>query len=243
MVSPGLILAIALALVHGFATRLPIFSIIPRFRWTSFAGGVSLSYVFLEIFPELSHTQQELQHSDIFLVQYLENHVYILALIGLMVFYGLNFLAFRAKSLKQSKSEIVHYNSTIFWIHISAFAFLNVIFGYLLQDLSEHTLIACGLFFIAVALHFFVIDDNLREHQKDLYDKHGRWFLVGAIILGAVIGQVVHLNEAAVAIIWSFLTGSIILNVLKRELPDEKETCFGSFLPGTALFSILLLSM
>ena len=48
--------------------------------------------MFLEIFPELSHAQEELQHSDILLVQYLENHVYILALIGLLVFYVLNFL-------------------------------------------------------------------------------------------------------------------------------------------------------
>ena len=243
MLNPGLILAIALALVHGFATRLPIFSLVPRFRWTSFAGGVSLSYVFLEIFPELSHTQEELQHSNILLVQYLENHVYILALIGLMVFYGLNFLAIKAKSLKQSKSAIVSVDSTVFLIHIGAFALLNVIFGYLLQDLSQHSLIACILFFTTVALHFFIIDDNLREHQKSLYDKYGRWILVGAIVLGATIGQVTQINEAAVAIIWSFLTGSIILNVLKRELPDEKESCIGSFIAGTVLFSMLLLLM
>ena len=243
MVSPGLILAIALALVHGFAAQLPIFSIIPRFRWTSFAGGVSLGYVFLEIFPELSHTQEELQHSEILLVQYLENHVYILALMGLIVFYGLDLLALRAKSLKQSKPEIKHDSLAVFWIHISAFAILNVIFGYLLQDLSEHSLIACILFFIAVALHFFIIDENLREHQPSLYDKQGRWFLVGAIILGSIIGQVAHLNEAVISLVWSFLAGSIILNVLKRELPSEKETCFGSFISGTALFAVLLLSM
>ena len=243
MINPGLILAIALALVHAFATRLPIFHIIPRFRWTSFAGGVSLSYVFLEIFPELSHAQEELQHSDIILVQYLENHVYILALIGLLVFYILNFLALRTKLLKQSKSEIAHDDSTVFWIHIGAFSLLNVIFGYLLQNLSEHGLIACILFFIAVALHFFIIDDNLREHHKSLYDRFGRWILVGAIVLGTVIGQVAHLNEAGVAIVWSFLAGSIILNVLKRELPDEKETCIKSFIGGTVLFSILVLLM
>lgn len=237
MISPGLILAIALALVHGFAPRLPIFSFIPRFRWTSFAGGVSLGYVFLEIFPELSHAQEELQHNEILLVQYLENHVYILALMGLIVFYGLDLLALRAKSQSQSPSK-----SAIFWIHISAFATLNVIFGYLLQDLSEHSLIACILFFIAVALHFFIIDENLREHHQSLYDKQGRWVLVGAIILGALVGQVANLNEAAIALVWSFLAGSIILNVLKRELPDEKETCFGSFISGTALFAILLLS-
>lgn len=199
MVNPGLILAIALALVHGFATKLPIFFLIPRFRWTSFAGGVSLSYVFLEIFPELSHAQEEFQHSEIAMIQYLENHVYIVALIGLLVFYGLDLLVLRAKLPQQSNTEIEHSNSAMFWIHLSAFAFLNIIFGYLLQDLSEHSLIACILFFLSVALHFFIIDDNLRENQQSLYDQQGRWFLLGAIVFGAVIGQIVHLNEAAIA--------------------------------------------
>ncbi len=243
MISPGFILAIAIALVHGFATRLPIFALIPRFRWTSFAGGVSLSYVFLEIFPELSHTQEELQHSEILLVKYLEHHVYILALLGLLVFYSFNLLALRAKSHQRGTQEIGHQNSAFFWIQISAFAILNIIMGYLLQDLSEHSLTACIIFLITFALHFFIVDDNLREHQTSLYDKQGRWLLVSAIIFGAVIGQVAHLNETAIAIIWSFLAGSIILNVLKRELPDEKETCFWSFISGTTLFAALLLSI
>ncbi len=243
MIDPGLFLAIALALVHGFATRLPIFSIIPRFRWTSFAGGVSLSYVFLEIFPELSHTQEELQHSEILLVQYLKNHVYILALLGLLVFYGLDLLAFRFKSLQQSNQERKANHSLFFWTHISVFAILNVIMSYLLQDLGEHSIVACLLFFITFALHLFIIDDNLREHQQFLYDKFGRWLLVAAIIFGTVIGRIAHLNEAVITMVWSFLAGTIILNVLKRELPDETKTCFGSFLGGSLFFAILLLSI
>ena len=50
MINSGLILAIALALVHGFGTRLPIFSIVPKFRWLSFASGVSLGCVLHAIF-------------------------------------------------------------------------------------------------------------------------------------------------------------------------------------------------
>ena len=67
--------------------------------------------------------------------------------------------------------------------------------------------------------------------------------MVGAIIFGAIIGRLAQLNEAAIALIWSFLAGSIILNVLHRELPDEKENCFGSFVSGAFLFTILLLSV
>ena len=242
MFNPGLIFAVGLALIHGFAAQLPIFAIVPRFRWTSFAGGVSLSYVFLEILPELSHTQAELQHAEIPLVQYLENHVYILALLGLLAFYGLESLALQSRSF-QSATRQPTAGTTVFWIHILGFAGLNVILGYLLQELSHSSLVGCTLFFVAIALHFFIIDESLREHHQALYDRQGRWVLVGAIVVGAIAGQLTHLDEAAIAIVWSFLAGSIILNVLKRELPDEKESCFGSFISGTVLFAALVLLM
>ena len=60
------------------------------------------------------------------------------------------------------------------------------------------------------------MDENLREHQQYLYDKQGRWFLVGTIILGALVGQIAHVSKAAITLIWSFLAGSIILKVLQR---------------------------
>jgi hypothetical protein len=243
MAGPGLILAIALALVHAFIARLPIFSIIPRFRWTSFAGGVSISFVFLEVFPELSHAKEKLEHSEIPLVHHLENQFHLVALIGLIVFYGLGSFALRAKPPQQSAPEKEGNRSASFWIHISGFAILNVIFGYLLQDLSEHSLMACILFFVAVALHFFIIDENLREHHQSLYDKRGRWLLSAAIVSGAIIGQVARLNELAIAIVWSFSAGSIILNVLMRELPKEKETCFWSFVAGCTVYAALLIGM
>ena len=148
-----------------------------------------------------------------------------------MVFYGLDLLA--------SKSSAEN-SSPAFWIHIITFSILNIITGYLLQDLGDHSLVQCILFFVPIALHFFIIDEHLREHHQSIFDKKGRWFLVGAIIFGSVIGQLGQLNEIAIAIVWSFLAGSIILNVLKHELPDEKDSCFWSFVMGNILFTILL---
>ena len=147
MESMGLILAIALASVHAFMSRLPIFSIIPRFRWISFAGGVSISFVFLEIFPELSHAKEKLEHTEIPLVHHIKNQTHFVALIGLLVFYGLGLFAARTKLFGQSALNKEGHRSAIFWIHISGFAILNVIFGYLLYDLSEHSLKACIMFF------------------------------------------------------------------------------------------------
>lgn len=241
MEGPGLVLAVGLALVHAFVSKLNIFSVIPERRWISFAGGVSIGYVFLEIFPELSHAQEELEHSNIPFVAYLENHVYLLALLGLLAFYGLDILALTSRRLNRSDNGSDRASPAVFWIHITAFAVLNAIFGYLLQDVSEHSLVECALFFTAVALHFFIIDHNLREHHKVNYERVGRWLLTGAIMVGAIAGQATHLNEAAISIVWSFLAGSIILNILKRELPDERKSCFGSFIGGTAIYAALLL--
>ncbi|MBE9101416.1 hypothetical protein [Vacuolonema iberomarrocanum] len=243
MQNPGLILAIGLALVHAFVSKLDISKFIPEHRWMSFAGGVSLGYVFLEIFPELSHAQEELEHSTIPFVAYLENHVYLLALLGLLVFYGLDFLALTSRQWNRTTHNDDSTGIAIFWIHIAAFAGLNGVFGYLLQDLADHTVLRCILFFVAVALHFFIMDHNLREHHKTPYDQYGRWLLTAAIMVGAIAGQAIHLNEAAVSIIWAFLAGSIILNILKRELPDEQKSCFGSFGGGAALYTTLILSL
>lgn len=238
MQSVGFLLAIGLAIVHGFAARFPLFRIIPKTRWMSFAGGVSLTYVFLEVFPELGKAQTELQHSESIMIQYLENHVYILSLLGLIVFYLLDIYALKSRASPSENSN--HEMSTHFWIHITAFALLNLITGYLIQELSHHDWFSCLLFFTAIALHFFIIDEHLREYHTAIYDRIGRWILMSMIILGAILGQATHLDEVVLLLIWSFLAGSIILNVLKRELPDENENCVVSFLVGAFCFASLL---
>ncbi len=236
MVIVGYLLAFGLAVVHGFGAKLPIEQLIPKHRWMSFAGGVSLTFVFLEIFPELSHAQEELQHSESMLLAYVENHVYILALMGLMFFYLLDVIVLRIQKSSQTQNS----SPVCFWIHMTAFAILNLITGYLIQELSHTSVLSCLFFFFAIALHFFIIDEHLRTHHRSPYDHYGRWLLVACIVIGAIAGQTTVLDPILVTIIWSFLAGSIILNVLKRELPDERENCVVSFLTGTVVFSGLL---
>ncbi|AFY38588.1 hypothetical protein Lepto7376_2298 [[Leptolyngbya] sp. PCC 7376] len=242
MEGPGLILAVGLALIHAFVSKRNIFAFIPEHRWLSFAGGVSIGYVFLEIFPELSHAQEELEHSAVPLMAYLENHIYIIALVGLLIFYGLDIWALNSRKFNRENHNSDSTDTITFWIHIAFFSVLNIIVGYLLQDIGEHSLLQCILFFVAIALHFFIVDRSLREHHSMPYDKQGRWILTGAIMVGAIAGQAFHLSEVTVSLVWSFLAGSIILNILKRELPDEQQSCFFSFLGGTILYAGLILS-
>lgn len=243
MQGPGIVLAIGLASIHALVPKINVSVIVPEHRWISFAGGVSVGYVFLEIFPELSHAQTEIEHSAIGMVAYLEKHVYLLALLGLLVFYGLDVLALSSRRHNRQKHDVDRTSARVFQIHIAFFAVLNIVFGYLLQDLGEHGLFQCLLFFAAAALHFFIIDRNLREHHRHSYDRVGRWILMATILIGTAIAQVQHFNEATISLVWSFLAGSIILTILKHELPDERQSCFWSFVGGIAVFSGLILSV
>ncbi len=238
----GLALAVCLALVHIFASQARWLTKIPERYWVSVAGGVSIAYIFLDILPELSHAQAEIAHSDIAPIAYLEKHVYVLALIGLTLFYGLEKLALRSRDRRQYTHGEDCTHPGVFWIHILAFAIYNLILGYLLRESENHGLVACLVLFFALALHFVVNDVNLREHHKHLYDLMGRWLLAGAIVFGWLLGEAFQLEEAAVLAIWSLMAGGIILNVLKEELPAEQDSHFGFFCAGAIGYGLVLLA-
>ena len=252
--NPGLTLlylsfTITLAVLHIFVGKLACLErIIPKFRWISLGAGVSITYVFLVILPELSYAQVEINHVSI--LTYLENHVYILALLGLLVFYGLEILVLRTCSfsslakLRQNSLEASQPDNKIsgfFLIHMGFFAVYNALIGDLLSKTEQSGLISAILFCVALALHFLVNDNSLREHHQGAYDLIGRWILAGALVCGWVIGQTVNLSPAIIAMIQAFIAGAIIMNVLKEEIPTEKDSCFWAFSVGLGFYAILLL--
>ena len=100
-----------------------------------------------------------------------------------------------------------------------------------------------GLIFFSVAmgLHFLVNDFSFRQFHKDTYQKFGRWALSAAVIVGWIIGLSMKISEAMTGVLFAFLAGGVILNVLKEELPEEKQSRFLPFALGAAIYTILLL--
>ncbi|MEG4072307.1 hypothetical protein QUA30_06405 [Microcoleus sp. Pol14C2] len=81
------LIAIGLGLTHLFSGKLR-FAPIPRSGWLSAAGEVSVAYVFVHILPELNQHQAVLEQVEAGVISYLEHHVYLIALLGLTVFYA-----------------------------------------------------------------------------------------------------------------------------------------------------------
>lgn len=237
------ILAIGLALIHLLASRLRFLQTVPRSRWLSLGSGVSVAYVFVHILPDLKEYQESLQQSLNAELFFLENHVYLVALVGLAVFYGLERAAKVSRKRNQEAGNGDVTSTRVFGLHIASFALYNALIGYLLLHREVPGLTSLLFFAIAMALHFTVNDYGLREHHKKMYDKTGRWILAGAIMTGWVIGSVTQLQEAAIAVLFAFLAGGVVLNVLKEELPEERESRFWAFTLGAAGYATLLLAL
>lgn len=235
------LLAVGLAIVHIFAGRLRFLDTIPRSRWLSMAGGVSVAYVFVHLLPELSERQRAFEHSNNGILTYFENHVYLVALAGLAVFYGLERAAnvSRRSNRKAGKKDTTSLD--IFWLHIVSFSMYNALIGYLLVHRQEPGATNVLLFAFAMALHFVVNDHGLWANHKRDYDRRGRWILAIAIVFGFLIGQAIEIQEMALGGLFAFVAGGVILNVLKEELPEERESRFWAFALGALGYALVLL--
>ena len=245
LVLVSLLAALGLAVVHLSSGRLRFLEGTPRNIWLSVAGGVSVAYVFVHLLPELAEGQEALAEAlgeESFLAA-LESHVYLLSLVGLAVFYGLERAASSSRRRKRKEAGEDRPSNGVFWLHISSFAVYNAVIGYLLLRREESGSEELFLFFLAMALHFVVNDHGLREQHKSAYHRIGRWVISAAILLGWALGLLVEVPEFAIAAVTAFLSGGIVLNVLKEELPEERASRFCAFALGAALYATILLAL
>ena len=149
MLLPSLLALALLVLAHVFAHKLKFLDGVPRSRWLSAAGGISLAYVFLHLLPELAEGQELLVEEGLG-IEAIEFEVYGLALVGLLAFYGIERYvqetdevgrddidrAMAAGADMDDLDDPSEHPS--FWLHLTTFALYNVIIGYLLPARSGH---------------------------------------------------------------------------------------------------------
>ncbi len=234
--------ALLLATVHIFASRFKFLRRTPRSRWLSLGSGVSVAYVFVHVLPDLSAAQTEFRENVAMLVA-VEHHVYVVALLGMMAFYGLERTAKVSRQQSVENGEEDATQPGVFWLHMVSFALYNALIGYLLTHREEPGTMGLLVYVIAMALHFVTNDYSLWEDHKRSYKRIGRWILAAAVILGWVVGTQTEISQAFTAVLFAFLAGGIILNVLKEELPKDRESRFWTFALGALGYSGLLLTL
>jgi hypothetical protein len=230
--------AIALAASHLLAGNLRFLNVIPRSRWLSIAGGVAVAYAIVHLLPELQGHHEVLRKAtaNVGYTWLAEHLLWLLVLLGLVVFYGLEKAALYSKGSSQENSR------NIFWLHIVSYGVYNALLGYLLvqEDRGVRSLV---LYLIGIGLHFLINDYGLRQHHKKRYRHVGRWVLSASILVGWAVGVSTAHHEALTASVIAFLAGGILLNTFKEELPQERESRFWAFAVGAFGYAFILLAI
>jgi hypothetical protein len=220
--------------------------------------------VFVHLLPELARRQDVLGKALRSQLTFLENHVYLIALLGLAAFYGVERASVQGQrgNAQAAESQAADAGGSsagmgAFWLNMGSFAVYNVLVGYLLLHNFGAALAVNGselsraggnmrglvLFAIAMLLHFVANDYGLRLRHGAAYEHTGRWILAAAIFVGWGLGVAVEVREAVIAALTAFLAGGVILNVLKEELPAERASRFWPFAVGAAAYSALLIAL
>jgi zinc transporter ZupT len=153
--------------VHLLASKLRFLDLIPRSRWLSFAGGVSIAYVFVHILPDLHVAQHALERaSRNSVLEFVEAHAYLVALTGVGVFYGLEHLAVSARHRNHAESGRDETPAGVFWVHILSYAIYNILIGYLLLHREEPGTKSLLFFALAIGMHFVINDYGLGDHHR-----------------------------------------------------------------------------
>ena len=238
IVVTSLLASLVLAVIHFFAGQFRFANEIPRSRWLSFAGGVSVAYALVHLLPELVEYGRVIAEAGGETAA--EHRLYLISLAGLVVFYGLERFASRSReegSREDSSDEET--SPAVFWIHITSFAVYNALVGYTLV-IEDRSLSSLGSYTLALGLHFLVNDYGLRRHHREQYRRYGRWILSAAVLAGWCVGVSTSIPQAVTAGLVGFLAGGILLNTFKEELPKERESRFWTFALGAAAYAALL---
>ncbi|MFC7226124.1 hypothetical protein N0B31_01810 [Salinirubellus salinus] len=224
---------LVLSSVHLLADRLQFPGRWQRW-WLSAAGGVSVAYVFILLLPEVSEAAAitGTLRGEAFLAEQL---LYVAALLGFVVFYGVEvFVTQRRKTAAEDTPGV-------FWFHVVVFTLYSALIGYLLFHQEVETLANLVLYALAMVLHFLVTDYGLSRHHGEAFHRRARWVLAAGTLVGGVLGVTVDGARLGLTLLYGFVAGAIVLNVIKEELPQVDQNRFLAFVVGVFLYTVVLL--
>jgi hypothetical protein len=221
---------IIISLVHLFANKACNLPASLHMRLLSIGSGMAIAYVFLDILPKLSKHEPLINNAIWQFFPYFERHVYVMALLGFLLFYVVD-----------RSNKFFSHQPISFYFSLSSYAFLNLLIGYAVVDKDNPEVQPLVLFTVALALHYFAVDFSLAETFKKNYNNIARYILIICLFVGWISGYVFELSAAAVALVSAFIAGGVIMNVMRHELTLEHPTSLPSFIIATGSYGLILL--
>ncbi|MCW4022883.1 MAG: hypothetical protein ACOWW1_09310 [archaeon] len=207
----------------------------------SLFGGIAAAYVFVDLLPKLEQAQDHIRN----LFQGLPNFVYSvaapsMAFLGFMIFFGIEHLAISSQEKNEMENNDSISNRKTFAVHLGNILFINLIVGYLLRFEAELGTFALALYSIILSLHFITLDESMEDHYSKDYTSFGRYVAGLAPLVGWVLSVFFPENQSEGYIILAVVTGAVLFNSIKNEIPSTTESNVKMFFVGASITAITL---
>jgi hypothetical protein len=234
--------AIAFAAVFLFGHRLEVRRKGWRRAGISAGGGAAVAYVFVHLLPDLEEAGRAFVQATVSrTVWFAESHVYLAALAGFVVFYGLEHLVAWSRRTAQVEGPGGAQDNPIFLLHIGGFAVYAAMVSHLMARGAGLAQASVALYAVAMGLHFLSVDHSLLREHAARYLRPGRYILAAAVLAGWASGVLVEVPAAVVCVLMGLVSGGVVMNSTIVELPHEKEGRFWAFFLGAAAYAAVLL--
>ena len=234
----SLIAILLLACVHLLVKELRRLEAGTRYALLAAGAGASLAYVMLRILPKLAEKQDSLLASaDTGLRGFLEHHAYLVAMLGLVTYYGISRVA--AYGAEEAGSGRRFRAARI--AAAVGYGAYSMLIGYLIVSREQFGLLSIVLITGGMGTLFLVTDHGLRNKWPVAYDDWIRWVLAIALVAGWAIGLWVEIAPNIIALWYAFLAGIMLIGVIGEKLAMEESGASWAFLAGVVAFTALLL--
>lgn len=217
------ILSLVIAIIHYSSERIKHQERPGQYRFISFAAGISIGYLFLDLLPQ---TYEASGH--------IKNWIYIYLLIGFAAVHLVE------KYFYQHAPNI-RLRNRLRSVHSASFFLYYFLVGCVLVDIIQESTVDGILFFFPVALHASLSTVSLsRIHGELEISLLGRAMSSLSAPLGVLFAFLLPVPQTIHSIFISGITGILLYVFVKELLPSREQGQPAYFVLGLVLFSILL---
>jgi zinc transporter ZupT len=198
-------LGLAVAVIHFLGENIKIPSGSRHFRLVSFAAGVSIGYLFLDLLPQTYDAAEQLKES-----------VFLFLLLGFSIVYLVEKYFYQHAGNEAVQLKLKTFHTITFFLYY-------FLIGSVLLDLVQGEIYQGILFIIPVALHAGLIGASLAEihgqFSPSFYEKIG---ISLGVPLGVMFASLISFSPIAHNAVISGIAG-VMLYVFVREFLPERE--------------------
>ncbi len=219
-----LIYGLIISILHYLSDFISLKFIKYKEKILSFGAGISITYLFLELLPQMHEATKSLRGIG-----------YISILVGFALFHLIEKYVYQHSKREERIEKLRH-------IHSAGFFIYYFIIGVVLYYFIERSPVEGTLFLIPLVFHSAVSSASFQEIHKKLREKqHVRLFLSSSTIMGVLIAIYIGVSQNIYYAMLGFVVGVLFYIIIKDILPEQKEGDPKYFLAGMILFVLLLL--